>query len=158
LINTGNPSKPQEGLFTAISIGFFLLLVGAIFISIPNLFGEILDFFGDFSVVPIHNTEIVFLGPENPDMHMTVYEAAGQFSIALAVFYVVMLVLRFVFPSSRGKRTETVGNIVYWAGAAYLTKLLLIESPQWFPFWSAIIIVVGISLITRAVFMAVSRI
>lgn len=156
LNNTNTPRKPQEGLFTAFSIGFFLLLVGTIFVITPNLFGAILDFFGDFSVVTIPNTEIIFLGPENPGMHMTLYEAAWQFSIASAVFYVVILVLRFVFPSSRGKRTETVGNIVYWAGEAYLVQLLLIESTQWFPFWSAIIIVAGISFIVRALFTAVS--
>ena len=158
LNNTNTPRKPQEGLFTAVSIGFCLLLAGAIFVITPNLFGEILDFLGDFSVVDIPNTEIIFLGPEYPRMHLTVYEAAWQFSIASALFYVVMLVLRFVFPSSRGKRTETVGNIVYWAGASYLTQLLLIESTQWFPFWAAIIIVAGISFIVRAVFTAISRI
>ena len=158
LNNINTPRKPQEGLFTAVSIGFFLLLIGAIFVITPNLFGEMLDFFGDFSVVEIPNTDITFLGLENPDMHLSIYEAAWQFSVASAVFYVVMLVLRFVFPSSRGKKTETLGNIVYWAGAAYLTQLLLIESTHWFPFWSAIMIVAGISFVVRAVFTAVSRI
>ena len=151
-------TKNQERLFTAISAGFFLLLIGAIFIITPNLFREIMDFFGDFTVVNIPNTEIVFLGPEFPRLHLNVYEAMGNASIAFAVFQLIILALRFVIPSSWGKRSETAGNMVYWSGAAYLIQLFLIENSQWFVFWSTIIIIVGVSLIVRAVVMAVSQI
>ena len=44
-----------EGLFGAISVGFFFVLVGAIFVTTPNLFNEILDFFGDFDLVRVPN-------------------------------------------------------------------------------------------------------
>ena len=156
--NKETPRKPQEGLFTAISAGFFLLLVGAIFVITPNLFESILDFFKDFKLVDVPNTDIVFLGLDFPESHLTVYQAAGQASAALCVFQIVILVLRFIIPSSWGKRAETVGNFVYWAGAAFLIQLFLVESTQWFVFWSTIIMIVGVSLIARAVVMAISRI
>ena len=152
------PRKYPEGLFTAISAGFVILLVGAIFVITPNLFDNIVDFFKDITLVDVPNTDIMFIGPEFPRSHLTVYQAAGQFSIALAVFQFVMLALRFVFPSSWNKRSETVGNLVYWTGEAFLIQLLLVESTQWFTFWSTLIIVVGVSLIARAVVIAVSRI
>lgn len=157
--NKETPRKNQEGLFTAISAGFFLLLVGAIFVVTPNLFDKTLNFFGDLSLVDVPNTDIIFIGPEFPRSHLTVYQAAGQFSVALAIFQIIILALRFIIPSSWGKRSETVGNFVYWAGAAFLIQLFLIETPtQWFVFWSILIIVIGVSLIVRAAVMAASRI
>lgn len=152
------PRKYQEGLFTAISVGFFLLLVGTIFVITPNLFGEILDFLTNFDLVDVPNTDITFPAPAFPRSHLVVYQAAGQVSIAVAVFQVVILALRFVIPSSWGKRSENVGNFVYWAGAAFLIQTFLIETTQWFTFWSTILMIVGVSLIARAVVMAVSRI
>jgi hypothetical protein len=150
--------KSQEGLFTAISTGFFLLLVGVIFVITPNLFESIIDFFQDFKLVDVPNTNIIFLGPEFPGSHLTVYQAAGQVSVALCVFQIVMLALRFVIPSSWGKRSETVGNFIYWAGAAFLIQLFLVDNTQWFVFWSTVIMLAGVSLIVRAVVMAISRI
>ncbi len=152
------PRQYQEGLFTAISIGFFLLLVGALFVINPDLFGSILDFFKDFKLVDVPHTNIMFPAPEFPQLHSTVYQAARQFSIALGVFQVVILALRFFIPSSWGKRSETVGNFVYWVGASFLIQLFLIETTQWFVFWSTIIILVGVSIIARAAVMAVTRI
>jgi len=156
--NKETPSKYQDGLFTAISAGFFLLLVGTLFVITPNLFDNILNFFKDFKLVDVPNTDVLFLGPQLPRSHLTVYQAVGQFSIAVCLFQIVLLALRFFVHSSWEKRSETVGNLVYWGGAAFLIQLFLIESTQWFVFWSTLIIIVGVSMIARAVVMAVSRI
>jgi hypothetical protein len=144
-------------IFTAISVGFALLLIGTLFIITPDLFGSIIDFFKDLSIVDVPNTDIMFIGPKLPLMHMTLYHAVGQLSIAVAVFEVFMLVLRFVIPSTWEKRSETAGNLVYWAGAAFLAQTFLIDSTQWFVYWAAIIMVIGVSLIARAVVNAISK-
>ena len=156
--NKETAPKYQEGLITAISAGFFLLLVGVIFVITPNLVDLIIDFFRDFKLVDVPNINIVFPGPEFPRNHLTVYQAAGLASAALCVFQIVILALRFVIPSSWGKRAETVGNFVYWAGVAFLIQICLVESTQWFIFWSTLIIIIGVSLIARAIVMAISRI
>lgn len=147
----------NEGFFTAITLGFILLLIGVIFIITPNLFDEIVGLIKDFSIVNVPNTGISFIGPENPLAHTIVYEAFLKFSIALAVFQFMILGLRFVTPSSWGKRSEAIGNFVSTAGSVYLAQLFLIENTQWFVFWSAIIIVIGVSFIARAAVMAISR-
>ena len=152
------PRKYQEGLFTAISVGFFLLLVGTLFVITPNLFDKILDFFSDFKLVDVPHTNIIFPAPEFPRLHLTFYQVAGQFSIALGIFQIVILALRFVIPSSWEERTEHVDNFVFWGGASFFIQLLLIENTQWFVFWCALIMIVGVSLIARAVVMAISRI
>jgi hypothetical protein len=149
--------KHQETIFSAISAGFFLLLVGVLFVGTPNLFGAIIDFFQDFSIVNVPNTDLMFIGPDFPRLHLTVYEASLQFSIALAAFQVLVLVLRFILPSTWSKRSETVGNLVYWAIAAFLIQTFLVESTQWFVFWSVIIVAIGVSLIARAIFSQVSQ-
>lgn len=144
-------------VFTAISVGFALLLIGTLFVITPDLFGSVIDFFKDLGIVDVPNADIVFIGPELPLMHMTLYQAVGQLSIAVAIFEVFMLALRFVIPSTWEKRSETAGNLVYWAGAAFLVQTFLIDTTQWFVYWAAIIMVIGVSLIARAVVNAISK-
>lgn len=155
--------KYQEGLFTAISVGFCLLLVGAIFIITPDLFGKVVDFFKDIGVVDVPNTDIIFMAPESPAHHSVVYQAAGQISIALVILQIIILVLRFVIPSSLSKKSESVSSLVYWAGASFLIQSFLIDNASvsltsWFEFWTLIIVLAGVSILARAVFIAVSRI
>jgi hypothetical protein len=156
--NTQPPRKGQEGVFTAISVGFTLLLIGTLFVITPNLFDSVIEFLKDLGLVDVPNTEIMFFGPELPLRHMTLYQTAGQLSIAVAVFEVFMLALRFVIPSSWDKRSETAGNLVFWIGAVYLIQVFLIDSIQWFVFWTTIIMVIGVSLIARAAVNAISKI
>ena len=161
--NKGIPPKYQEGLFTAISVGFCLLLLGALFVITPSLFDKIVDFFKDVGVVSVPNTDMLFLAPEVPADHSAVYQAAGQFSIALTIFQVIILALRFVIPSSLGKKSESVSSLVYWAGASFLAQLFLVDKvsvsiTNWFEFWALIIVLAGVSMLARAAFMAISRI
>ena len=152
------PKKYQEGFITAISVGFFILLIGIIFVITPNLFDNVMDFLGDFGLVDVPNTDIVFIGPESPRSHLAVYKAVGQFSIAIGIFQIVIMGLRFLIPSTWEKRSETLSNFVFWTGSSFLIQLFLIESTQWFVFWSTIIVIGGISLLARAAFISISRI
>ncbi len=153
----------QEGLFTAISVGFCLLLIGFLFAANPNLFDKVVDFIKDFELVDVPHTNIIFPAPESPGSHLLVYQAAGQFSIAVTVLQVILLALRFAVPSSLRKKSETVSGLVYWAGTSFLIQTFLINNAHatltnWFEFWSLIIVLAGVSIIARAAVMAVSRI
>ncbi len=161
--NNGIPPKYQEGLFTAISVGFGLLLVGTLFIITPNLLSKIVDFFKDFKLVDVPNTNMIFPAPGDPSIHSVVYQATAQFSIALTIFQVVILALRFIIPSSLVKKSESVSSLVYWGGASLLIQSFLVDTARvsfmdWFEFWSLIIVLAGVSILARAAFMAVSRI
>jgi hypothetical protein len=147
-----------ESIFTAISVGFFFVLAGALFVTTPNLFDNILDFFKSFELADVPNTDIIFPVPASPSTHTVLYQVVVQFSFALAIFHIVLLALRFFSHSPWGKRAETVGNLVYWLGAGFLVQNYLLSTPtQWFVFWSLLIIIIGISLIARAIVMAVAR-
>jgi hypothetical protein len=153
----------REGLISAISAGFFFLLVGAIFIITPNLFQRILDFFNDFTrLVPVPNTTQIFVpAPDHPLGHRVVYQAAEQFEFALGLFQFVILALRLVMSSPLRRITETVSHLIFWLGAGYLTLTLLLEPTTyrsamvtWFAFWAAIIMLLGTSFIVRAIILA----
>ena len=153
------PRRYGEGLITAVSVGFVFLLVGTIFIINPNLFDGIVNFFKDFTIVDvIPNSDLALPAPASPSDHTLVYEAAMQFSFAIGLFEIVILALRFFAPSPWGKRSETVGNMVFWLGAGFLIQTFLLETTQWFVYCSTIIMLIGVSLIARAIVMAASRI
>jgi hypothetical protein len=152
------PSIYNEGFFTAVSIGFFFLLLGAIFLMTPNLFNAAIDFLQNLELVRVPHTDMFLPAPADMAMHSTVYQAVGQISIAVCAFQILMIGLRFAFPSSWNKRAETFGNFVYWAGAAFLVQTYLVNEIQWFVYWALLVIVIGVSLIARAAILAARRI
>lgn len=162
-MNEGHSRRYRDGIFSAISAGFFFVVVGAIFIVTPNLFERILDFFRDFDLVRVPNVGIFWPAPANPLTHRVVYLAVERFSFIWGLFQIVILVLRLVMRSHVSKDAETVSNIVFWLGTAFLVRTFLIEtirlpllSPitRWFVFWAGIIMLLGFSLIVRAIILA----
>ncbi|UCC57686.1 MAG: hypothetical protein JSW14_04710 [Candidatus Bathyarchaeum sp.] len=159
-MNESKKSAPifGESIITAISVGFAFLLVGIIFVITPNLFDKILDFFKDFTLVDIKNSNWVLPAPASASSHLLVYQAVAQFSFALGAFQIVILALRFFATSAWEKKSETVGNLVFWLGAGFLIQAFLLETTYWFIFCSTIIMLCGVSLIARAIVMAAARI
>lgn len=150
----------REALFSAFSAGFFFILVGTLFATMPNLFDNILTFFHDFDIVSVPNTEISLPAPKSPSDHLVVYSAVGQFSLMWGLFEIVILALRFFARSPLSKKAETVSNLVFWLGASYLIGTFLNETTTattWFAFWAVIITLIGVSLIVRAIILAAVR-
>lgn len=119
-----------------------------------SLWDKIVDFFKSFSVVQIPNSTISLPAPVAPGIHAVVYNAAFQFCIGIAILEVIVLALRLLWRSPIDKTSETVGNLVFWCGASYLVPTFLNSTTTettWFAFWAAIILVLGISMIARAV-------
>ena len=153
-------SRPKEPIFSAISVGFFLILAGAIFahaafVTKTNLFNEISAFFQDFEIVKVPNTEAFSLpAPESPRRHLDVYSALFKFSLVWGFYQIAILAVRFMVGSPLDKKAETVSNLVFWFGASYLLNAYLIKTTVWFEFWALIIVLAGISLIARAIVLA----
>lgn len=154
--------KYREGLFGAISAGFFLILVGAFFITTPGLLDRIVDFFKDFEIVNIPGSSVIYWpAPAHPGSHTVVYSVVTQFCLIWGIFQIVVLALRFFARSPVGKKAETTSNIVFWLGSYYLTNRYLTSATTleiWFTFWATIIILVGVTLIIRAVVLATKAI
>ncbi len=149
------PSRRRDGILSAVSAGGFLVIVGSMFIIHPNLIDRIIDFFNDINLVSVvDQSNIVLPSPARVALHVDVYSAVLQFSIAWGVFLVAMLVVRFAVNSPTHRKAENVSDIIFWFGTAYLIQIWLLNSAKWFEFWAMILILVGISLIVRAAYLA----
>jgi hypothetical protein len=149
------PHGHRDGILGAITAGAFLVLVGSMFIIHPNLIDKVIDFFNDIKLVNIlDNNSIMLPAPANVALHVDVYSAVEQFSLAWGVFLVAMLVIRFAVSSPTRRRAENISDVIFWFGTAYLIQTWLIDSAKWFEFWAMILILLGVSLIVRAVYLA----
>lgn len=160
----GYPRRHHEGLLSAISVGFFLILIGVLIISTPNLADKVGTFVNHFQTVQVGNTNIYIPAPEHLGDHIDIYLTARQFSLIWGVFLIAMLGARFILESPLRRKAENLGDIVFWLGTTYLVQTFLVAptqvSPQtidvtkWFEFWAAIVMLIGVSLIARAIFLA----
>jgi hypothetical protein len=161
-------SKRAEGLLSAISVGVFFLLVGAIFVvnspsGQTNLLDRIIAFFKDFNIRRVPNSGVYLPAPAYPLAHSIVYVAAQQFSLVWGLLQIVILAFRFVVGSQLTKKAETVSNIVFWIGGSFLISNFLLDTSWlafwsaitlWFVYWSLILVLLGSSLIVRAIVVA----
>jgi hypothetical protein len=143
-------------MLSAISVGFFIILVATIFVLNPDLPNKITDFarpesFNLEKVVPSLNVSLPI--PRSPRTHLLIYQTFEQFCLVWAVFLVAMLTVRFIFRSLARNKAENLGNITFWFCAAYFAQTLLVDTTKWFEFWATILTLIGISLIVRGVFL-----
>ena len=142
-----------EGLVSALSVGAFFVLIGIVFVINPHLGQNIVDFSKNISNDRISGTSIFLPAPTVPSAQAAFYNAAAQFELGLGILQVVILAARVVVQSPFRRTAQTVGNLVFWFGASYLTETYLNSTATqqtWFLFWAAIVVLFGVSLIVRA--------
>jgi len=153
-----------EGFFGAITAGFFFLLIGILFITIPDLLGKTVGLIQDFSAVRVPHTGIYLPAPDTPSQYTAVYTAVFEFSLIWTLLEIVILALRMGIGSRYRRITRSFGNIVFWLGTAFLTNRYLssmttsmtpyTQQLKWFVFWALLIALIGISLVVRAIAIA----
>ncbi|MGE5575276.1 MAG: hypothetical protein ACM3UL_03995 [Ignavibacteria bacterium] len=154
--------KRKESLLTAIYIGsIFIILATVFYVNLSNdLWGGLIKFFTSLTLSVVPSTGISLPAPANPAAHMNLYLAAFQFSIAVGILEIVILILRVGFHSPVTRKAETIENIVFWLGTSYLivTYLVNMRIPsEWFVFWAGIILIFGLALISRAFVLLAKR-
>lgn len=159
---SGRYSKEHaDTLLGAVTAGAFFVLLGLVFVTTPNLFNRVIDFFNGFQITRV--TDIPTIGiylpaPIHPAAHTVVYQAGQTFSYVWAGILVFILVLRYIFHSSIRTKADNFGDIVFWSVTGYLIGTMLNHTTTittWFAFWAEIIILIGVSLVTRAVVLAI---
>jgi hypothetical protein len=152
--------RHEDGLFSVVAVGAVFILIGIVFASTPNIFNDAGKFFSDFTVRQVPSMPIFLPAPAHPANHAELYGAAAQFSLGVGVLQILMLALRLVLGSPIRKTAETAGNLVFWFGASYLIMTLLNSATTldtWFAFWAAILVVLGASMIARALVLFARR-
>jgi hypothetical protein len=137
-------------------------MLGLVFvINLPNnLWNAIFNFIGGFTSAQVPGTGIYLPAPISPASHTVVYGAVFQFCIGLGILQIIFLTLRLMMNSKINKTAETVGNLVYWFGLAYLVTTYLnstTTTSAWFVFWAGVLIILGLSFVARAFVLFAKR-
>ena len=159
----GFTQKSREVFISLFSAGAFLILIGIIFVTTPDFFNKVVSFFQDFDLVQVPNVSlgIVLPAPKNPTNHTTIYSAASWFSFAWGIFLVALLIVRILAHSPLRKKAENASDIFLWISGGFLIGNFLNNATttvMWFTYWTAIIMLLGVSLIIRASILAVFRV
>jgi len=144
---SGEKRYPSTGWLGTLSFGFFVVLLGVIWIITPNLSGEIIDFAKDFDLE--HVSEHIILPAPQHD-HPILYKAAMQFCLAFGVFQVVILVLRFLFHDSLQRTSGTISNIAFWFGTSFFLNMLANGSIEWLGLIAGLIISGGLAIVASS--------
>ena len=152
----------KENLITAVYIGsIFLLLAMVYFVNASkDIVGNIINFFGTFTLFPVPGTNLSLPAPINPGAFLGLYVVVFQFCLGLGILEMMVLALRILLRSSVSRKAETVENVVFWLGTSYLVITYLVNSSlisDWFVFWSAVIIIGGLSLVARSFILLIHR-
>ena len=147
--------SPHEGLITALAIGGFFIILGSVFAFTPGIVNNTNAFFLDLTTVTFPfgspGSTVSLLGPAHPADHQSFYTAVMNFLIGMGVLQIVILALRLVVHSRIRRIAQSVGDLIFWLGAALVANVFLLAGTQngWFQFWSLLIVIVGASLIAR---------
>ena len=131
-----------------VSFGFFILLIGVIWVITPNLFEKVIDFFKDFKLEEEIFPNVSLPAPAGP--HPVVYTALARFCFVFGLFQIAILVLRIFFRESLDKVAGAFSGIVFWLGAGYVSNLLAARTIDWFGFIGWLIVFIGLSLVVRS--------
>ena len=159
----GKPARPHqyhEGILSAVSVGAVFILIGLIFVATPGLWEKIVSFFNDFTTTQVPGMGISLPAPAVPAAHAQLYVAVSQFSVGLVILEILLVAMRLIARSPTRRLAQEVGNLVFWLGAAYLISTLLNNTTTlsiWFGFWAGILVVLGLSLIARALVLLAKR-
>jgi hypothetical protein len=156
--------EPHEGIISAVAVGAVFILLGLVFVlALPNnLWEDTISFFSNLTVRQVGTSGLYLPAPGNPGANANVvfYTAVFQFSLGIAFLQVLILALRAGFGSPIRRIAETIGNLIFWFGAAALEHTYLNRSTTtnlWFTFWALILVVVGISIIVRGAILLARR-
>jgi len=144
----------QKDFLGLVTLGFFLLLVGAIFAVTPNLSDRIYDFFKDLKFQEVYS-DVYFPTPRSD--HPVLYNAVFQFCLAFAIFQLLVLGARFVLKESIDRKAGTFSSLLFWFGAAWTVNLLMSKAFGWFAFLGWLVTLAGISLVVKSVITLVAE-
>lgn len=152
--------KKKESLVTALYVGAIFIILALIFVLNTGVWGHLVNFFSTLTLAQVPGTSITLPAPLNPALHTQLYNAAFQFSIGLGILEIVILTVRILLHSPLARKAETIENLVFWLGTSYLIISYLVNmtlQTEWFVFWAGIILIAGLSFLTRAFILIAGR-
>ncbi len=141
-----------EGLITALAVGGVFIVIGLVIAFTPDIVAKSNAFFGDLTNVayPLGSSTVNLPAPANPSEHIGFFTAVMNFFLGVGLLQIVILAVRLGVHSHR-RVAETVGNLVFWLGAAIAAYVFLLAGTRtgWFQFWPTLVVLAGVSMIAR---------
>jgi hypothetical protein len=158
-MSSGTPSRQSWNGYHRddtgwISFGAFLIIIAVIYLKTPGLLSEAKAFVTDFHLVELFQNFSWFVPSSS---HPVLYNAAEQFCYAFGLVQILVLGLEFARRSSTHRKAETFSSIVFWLGAGYILSLLSQGVLAWLSFIAGLVILVGISIVARALVLVFAR-
>lgn len=136
------------------NFGLFLVLIGIIFATTPNLVDGVADFFRDFKLEQVApNVFLPVLGKDHP----VVFGAVYQFCLYFGILQIPMLATRLILKDITRRTASTGTGIIFWLGAAWIVSILMTGQISWHVFVGYIIALVGICLVAENVIVLATR-
>ncbi len=118
----------HEGLIAALAVGGFLIILGLVFKLTPGITDKTTVFFNDLTTVTrnLGSSNVNLPAPAHPAEHLDFYTAMINFMLAVGILQIVILALRIAVHSRVRQIAETVGNLIFWLGAAFVANVFLL--------------------------------
>jgi hypothetical protein len=152
--------KKKESLITTVYTGAIFIVLALIFIINTGIWDSLVNFFSSLTLAQVPGTSLSLPAPASPAAYTQLYAAAFQFSLSVGILEIVILAVRIFLHSPLPRRAETIENIVFWLGTSYLIVAYLFNmtlQTEWFVFWAGLILIAGLSLLSRAFILIVRR-
>jgi hypothetical protein len=152
--------KRKESLVTYVYVGAIFIILALIFVLNTGISGRIVNFFSSLTLAQVPGTNIALPAPSIPADHIRLYDIAFQFAISVGILELVTLMVRILLHSSIARKAETIQNLVFWLGTSFLIVAYLVNitlQTEWFVFWAGVILIGGLSLVTRALIILLTR-
>lgn len=148
--------KHETDKLGILSLGFFLILLGIMWMITPNIADHIRAF---FSPENWHLAEVSqnILFPEPDYNHPVLYNVASYFCLAFGVFQVIILGIRVALRDDLDKIGGTLSGTIFWIGMGYFFGMLASNAVGWFGLLAGFVIFVGISIIIQSMFRLIRR-
>jgi hypothetical protein len=132
-----------------------------VFVFTPGIADKTTAFFNDITTITRNfgSSTINLPAPAHPAQHLDFYRAFMNFMLGVGILQIAILALRLAVHSRVRRIAQSVGDLIFWFGAAVAVNVFLLAGTLngWFQFWSALIVLIGVSLIARAFVYLVSR-
>jgi hypothetical protein len=152
--------KRKESLVTYVYVGAIFIILALIFILNTGISGRIVNLFSSLTLAQVPGTNIALPTPSTTAAHTQLYHIAFQFTISLGVLEIITLMVRILLHSPIARKAETIQNLVFWLGTSFLIITYLVNiklQTEWFVFWAGIILIGGLSLVTRALIILLAK-
>jgi hypothetical protein len=148
--NSKKRSKGMDWLGLA-AFGFFLLLVGAIWIAHFSDLNTEAEAFVNPDNWRLSNVTGNIAIPEPTRSYPSIAIAVMQFCFIFGAFEVVILVLRLVVHDLIGRIADAISGAAFWFSAGYFASLAASESIGFFAFLVGVVISGGLAIVASSI-------